>query len=375
MSQQQQQTIPIDKIIINGRYRKDLGNLKKLAKSIVEIGLLHPIVINENNELIAGQRRIEAFKILDRHEIPVHQINLKDILKGELHENFIKKDFTSREIIDIKRTIEPLERKEAKERQKTLNNEETASENFSEANKGNALDKIASFVEMSRPTLNKLEEIVDAAEENPEQFGDLPENIDAKKISIERAFQMVNRSEVHKPENIPELPQGQFDIILADPPWQYDVTLRGSPENHYQTMDIEDIKQMQVPSSANAILFLWTTTAMLKKSLDVMDTWNFEYKTHIVWIKNKIGLGYFVRGKHELLMIGVKGKMPLPETDDRPESVLIAEVREHSKKPDEVYNIIEKMYPNRTYLELFARSQHNDNWSVWGIEAPAPGLK
>jgi N6-adenosine-specific RNA methylase IME4 len=88
----------------------------------------------------------------------------------------------------------------------------------------------------------------------------------------------------------------------------------------------------------------------------------------MVWVKDKIGNGYYVRGKHELLLIGMKGDIPTPEESNRPASVIEAARLEHSRKPEKVYEIIEKMYPNRSYLELSARSQYNEKWTTWGNE-------
>jgi hypothetical protein len=92
-------------------------------------------------------------------------------------------------------------------------------------------------------------------------------------ISINLAHQMVKRSNDHN--NTPELPKEQFDIILADPPWAYELLLRGNPQDHYQTMPLDQIKSLQVPSADNAVLFLWATVAKLKESLEVMDSWGF----------------------------------------------------------------------------------------------------
>lgn len=98
--------ILISNIKIGRRIRKDPGDITKLADSIKEIGLLHPIVINEKNELIAGKRRIEAFKTLGRDKIPATKINLRDLLRGELDENTIRKNFTSSEVVAIRKEIQ-----------------------------------------------------------------------------------------------------------------------------------------------------------------------------------------------------------------------------------------------------------------------------
>ncbi|MEM2857302.1 MAG: MT-A70 family methyltransferase, partial [Candidatus Nitrosocaldaceae archaeon] len=94
-----------------------------------------------------------------------------------------------------------------------------------------------------------------------------------------------------------------------------------------------------------------------------------EYKTNMVWVKDRIGTGYYVRNKHELLLIAVKGDIPIPLEDRRPESVIVAERKgEHSRKPDIIYDIIERMYPNCSYLELFAREKRRENWGAYGLD-------
>ncbi len=108
--------IPIDSIKIGNRFRKDLGDTASLVENIREIGLLYPIVINQNRELISGLRRIEAFKLLGKNEIPAHIVNLDDIVKGEISENTQRKDFSWEEIIRIKKAVEPEIKKESEKR-------------------------------------------------------------------------------------------------------------------------------------------------------------------------------------------------------------------------------------------------------------------
>lgn len=89
-----------------------------------------------------------------------------------------------------------------------------------------------------------------------------------------------------------------------------------------------------------------------------------------MWVKDKIGTGYYFRGQHELLLFGIKGSgLGTPPETDRLPSVIFADRTEHSKKPDEVYERIERMYPNRTYIELFARGNARKGWNIWGLEA------
>jgi N6-adenosine-specific RNA methylase IME4 len=360
--------IKIKDIVLGDRFRKDLGDLKGLADSIKEVGLLQPPVVNEDNELICGARRIEAYVMAypKEKEIPVTVVSLKDILSGEFHENSHRKQFTSTETIEIKHELEKREAAEAKKRQGQRTDLLEHSVQFTES--WDTRDKVAGYLGMSWKTLDKLEDIVNAAKENPLQFGDLPEKIDSGKVSINYANMMITRAEDHSTENIPELPQGQFDVISADPPWDYHHANRGAPDNHYAVMTDQDIENLQIPSAENAVLFLWAPIAKLPTVLKVMEKWGFDFKTGAVWIKDKIGIGYYFRGQCELLLLGTKGKMPLPQESTRPSQYIIAERNEHSAKPNEVYGMIEQMYPNRKYLELFARKKHSDKWTAWGNE-------
>jgi len=164
------------------------------------------------------------------------------------------------------------------------------------------------------------------------------------------------------------LPSEESDVIYADPPWTYNVNhLRGNPEKHYPTMSTEEICELNVSTSENAILFLWTTNPMLEDALRVLKAWGFKYKTNLVWVKNRIGVGFWFRGQHELLLVGVKGDVHPPTESNRFSSVLNAPTKAHSEKPLEVYELIERMYPNGKFLELFARNKR-EGWEAWGNE-------
>ena len=161
---------------------------------------------------------------------------------------------------------------------------------------------------------------------------------------------------------------GKFDIIYADPPYAHDFcdTKNRDVKNHYPTMSIEEIKSMEIPCEDNAVLFLWATAPLLDKALVVMEAWGFTYRTCAVWDKQKIGMGFWFRGQHELLLVGVKGEYKSPLTADRVSSVYREARTQHSKKPDFYYDMIERMFPQGRYLELFARQRYNNKWAVWG---------
>jgi N6-adenosine-specific RNA methylase IME4 len=161
---------------------------------------------------------------------------------------------------------------------------------------------------------------------------------------------------------------GTYSVILADPPWSYGFSASTSRaiENQYPTMAVADIKALQVPAAENAVLYLWATAPKLIEALEVMQAWGFEYKTQMIWDKQILGMGYWARGQHELLLIGTKGKFSPPAQGLRVSSVYREKRGKHSKKPDYFNKLLEDMFPKETFLELFARRRYNDKWAVWG---------
>lgn len=162
---------------------------------------------------------------------------------------------------------------------------------------------------------------------------------------------------------------GKFPVIYADPPWRYDFssTVNREIENQYPTMDIEEICGLNINMIANddCVLFIWATNPKLIEALKVIEAWGFEYKTNMVWVKDKIGMGYYARQQHELLLIATKGNLPTPDPSVRPSSVIYSDREQHSQKPLIVYDLIETMYPDFRKVELFARIEKK-GWNAWG---------
>lgn len=159
----------------------------------------------------------------------------------------------------------------------------------------------------------------------------------------------------------------KFDVILCDPPWRYDFaeTKNREIENQYPTMDLEEIKALAVPAADDCVLFMWATAPKLEQAFEVLRAWGFTYKTCAVWDKEKIGMGYWFRGQHELLLVGTRGNPGAPQPENRYSSVIRVKREGHSKKPECVYEMIEKMMPACNYLEMFARNKR-EKWACWG---------
>lgn len=177
----------------------------------------------------------------------------------------------------------------------------------------------------------------------------------------------------------------KFKTILADPPWRFKNrngamspecnTIYG--EYHYPTMSLEDIKNMPVKSLANkdCYLYLWIPSCLLEDGLNVLKAWGFRYRNTIVWRKIKkdgstsaSSLGFPFRNAQELLLVGYCGNLKKASVLNRESvhNIICDQKREHSRKPDKTYELIEKV-SLPPYLELFSRTQR-DNWTVWGNE-------
>jgi len=172
------------------------------------------------------------------------------------------------------------------------------------------------------------------------------------------------------------LPDRRFPIILADPPYRYERqwAVSRNIENHYPTMSTEDICALPVAdlATADAMLFLWTPPPLLTDAIAIMEAWGFGYVTNAVWVKDKIGMGVYLRQQHELLLICKRGNCIVPDPSLLSPSVIQAPRRAHSEKPDEAYELIERMYPDLPKIELFARNAR-EGWAVWGNQAPQAG--
>ena len=174
----------------------------------------------------------------------------------------------------------------------------------------------------------------------------------------------------------------RFATILADPPWQFtNRTGKMAPEhkrlNRYSTLTLDEICSMPVPSVARerAHLYLWVPNALLPQGLRVLQAWGFDYKTNLIWHKVRKdggsdgrGVGFYFRNVTEIVLFGVRGKSNRTLQPGRSQVNLIgSRKREHSRKPDEQYEIIESCSPG-PYLELFARGARA-GWQLWGEEA------
>ena len=369
--------IPIAAVRIGERTRRDMGDIKALARSIEEQGLLHSIVVTESGELIAGARRLAAFTELGRVTIPVRIVNLEHLVFGEQAENINRKDFTVEERVVIAEKIEALlagRRGSNQHRVKDV-------QNFGQA-KGAKSEDIAAREAGFRngETYRQAKAVRAAASEDPERFAKPLADMNRtgrvhgpfKRVKIARQSAEIRREP-------PPLPgRGPYRVITADPPWPYEK--RDEDPSHravlpYPTMSLAQVAALGVPAIAHddCVLWLWTTNAHMREAFGLLDAWGFEQKTILTWVKDRFGTGDWLRGQTEHALMAVRGKPTVQLTNQS--TALFAPVRGHSEKPDEFYALVERLCPAPRYCELFSRRRSAENWDGHGDEHPRGGDK
>jgi len=363
--------VSLEKIRVGRRIRSRIEEerVKELAATYKRHGIIQPIEIDEENKIIVGERRYIAAKLAGLKTIPCiirRGLSEEDKLERELIENIHHEPLTD------------FEKAEAIFRLMELRN-------WSEREAASHLGFTTKYITMLLALKRVPKEVKELVEEKRIAATDAAElalrlkdrTSDIVKVAKEIAKSERNKrlklrsalNELRLKENEKRIPEGEFDVIYADPPWQYEFSpdFARSIEAHYPTMSLEEICNLKIPAASSSILFLWATNPKLEEAFQVIHAWGFKYKTNMVWVKDKIGMGFYCRSQHELLLISTKGDFQPPKEKDRFSSVIYANREEHSKKPEVVYELIEKMYPGHKYLELFARTERS-GWVGWGLE-------
>jgi len=362
-------TLPLAAIRVGERHRKDVGDLDSLARSIADIGLLHPVVVRPDGLLVAGERRLSAAKRLGWESIPVTVVDLDAVVRGELAENAERKDFLPSEIDAIRRALEPLEKEAARAR---MSEAARAGKLSTPSAAGKARDRIGAFAGVSGRIVEKIAKVVEAAEAEPERFGKLLADMDrtGQVNGVFKRLRVSQQAALIRAEP-PPLPGGRYRVIAADPPWPYEK--RAEDPSHratydYPSMSIAAICALPVPTLAeeDSILWLWTTNHHMEEAFGVVRAWGFEQKTILTWGKDKFGTGDWLRGQTEHCLMAVRGHSVVTLTNQS--TLLRGPVRAHSQKPEAFYELVEGLCPAPRYLELFSRQQR-PGWDSWGNDA------
>lgn len=401
--------ISVDKLKTNSKYKEMVPPLSKedyanLKDSIEADGVEIPLILNHNNLVLDGHHRLQIC-----HDLGIHEVDYrKKYFTNQLDEeefviscNLNRRHLNNAQKAELGLKILEIEERKAKERQgkrndlsnkndskgnivenspqcldknkdevTTIFNAKKAEDELKKPMEGRAVELAAKKAGISDNTLKRVKKIKKAAEDDP-RIMEKWEKAKKGNTTVNAVYRAVQDKEkpIKRQAIVSKLPEGEFTVILADPPWKYNFseTKNREIENHYPTMDLEAIKKLNPPKADDSILYLWATAPKLEEALEVISAWGFEYKTNMVWCKNKIGMGYYARSQHELILIATNGNGMVPPTDKRVSSVFKAPRTEHSRKPDYIHELIESMFPGEKYLELFAR-RPRDGWKVWGDE-------
>ncbi|MDR1140393.1 MAG: ParB N-terminal domain-containing protein [Planctomycetaceae bacterium] len=392
--------ILIESIIVPENRRKiDMEKVNQLAESIGELGLMNPITITKNNRLVAGLHRLEALKLRDEKEIEVSYFEGDDLRLelAEIDENLIRNElhYIDRADILLRRKmiyemLHPLTKSgvagavvKHRKVHSAMATSAVAEPSFAtdtSIKAGVAERTIREEVQLARDLIPEIKEIIRTVEipkrdavkiarlESEEQ------KAVADKLSSGEAKSFVDAKRLLAKENVYESVAIKIDskyrIIYADPPWSYGNKLTasyGAAEHHYPTMSIAELCLLPVSEiiEENAVLFLWTTSPLLKECFEVIDAWGFRYKTSFVWDKVKHNMGHYNSVRHELLLVCTKGSCT-PDVSKLFDSVVSIERSEtHSEKPEFFREMIDTLYPYGKRIELFARKLTN-GWESWG---------
>ena len=351
--------LPISKIRVRNRYRKNLGDIKSLADSISDLGLLHPVVVRPDGRLIAGERRLRACQSLGWSSIPVTVVHMADIVRGEWHENVHRQNFPPSEVFAIAKAIEPLEKAAALKRMKTG---KRPSGKLPYGTPGQTRDKIGAFAGMSGRTIEKIMAVCVAAQRDSKRFGPLVTEMD-RTNRVDAPYRKLRQKEDEQRRLSVKPLEGKYRTLVIDVPWQYPGEHRARPE--YATMTQNELLDLPVQKLADndAHLYLWSNNRTIPEAVELMAAWGFTFVTLLTWIKPSIGLGSYFRGTTEHCLFGVRGNLITRPPHDIPTHFEASKAR-HSVKPEEFYRLVERAsYP--PFVDVFARKTR-PGWACWG---------
>ena len=350
---------------------------KQLEDNILKEGIREKI-ITWNGYIIDGHNRYEIAQKwgLDCQSESMH---FKD--EDEVKEWMILNQFGRRNLSNYQRSVLALEledvfSKKAKEKEKIRKTtSQKSDESFPEVSTKKELAKVAN---VSHDTISKVKHI--EAKATPE----VKQKLSTGEVSINQVYQDIKKEE-KKAERIelieqqiedieqgklPEL-KGLFNVISVDPPWPYEGESKKTTSfdsvgrrvaNPYPEMSITDIKKIEMPLMEDSVVLLWTTHKFLPDAFEILKDWGMDYKATLVWNKEKIGMGAWFRMQCEFCLVGIKGKPYWENTTFR--DILNEPRREHSRKPDSFFEMIEQITKGRR-LEYFSREKRT-GWEVFG---------
>ncbi len=342
-------------------------DLQSLAADIRSYGLLLPIILHDGL-ILDGRNRYAACGLAEV-EPSFKPFEGTDPIAFVVSSNLKRRHLTPSQLAMVGADMLPLLEAQAKERQGTRADIPELFPGSSDEPQGDARNVAAAQLGINSHYVSDAKTIAAARPDLAQAIRTGERTIPDVKRELKRS-QRVSEIVTTTQE---ELPTGKrYPILYADPPWRYEFAESTSREieKEYPTMTLEDIQDLEVHDLAadNSMLFLWATSPKLTEALSVLEAWGFTYRTCMIWDKQKLGMGYYARQVHELLLIGMRGSVPVPEPANRPRSILSIPSTKHSEKPAEFREVIEAMYPEYDRIELFAREPAT-GWARWGNQS------
>jgi ParB family chromosome partitioning protein len=380
--------VRIDKIIVP-RGRRPLGQIGELKKSIAEIGLLHPIVVTREMRLVAGLHRLRACQALGWKTIPATVVDLRKIGAelAELDENLARRELTvlgRSEALARRKEIHELLHPET--RRGVIGGRKSGENRSGKKPTSETISFVQQASRMTHLSPRTLQHEVQIAQAIPEDVRLLlhGSRLENRKVELLRLARLphdeqrevvlrVVRGEVKSVKAAESalveerlragrepFPKGRFEVIVVDPPWVISDLRTGYPE-----MTVAEIKNVPVQRLAadNAVVLLWVVPSMIEEGLQVLKSWNMRQVAFIVWQKTSARPGRYVMSRAELCLLGIRGK---PLVLKPRLNVITAAARQHSRKPDEFYDLVADSFGGRK-LDMFAR-ESRDGWETWGPE-------
>jgi len=233
----------------------------------------------------------------------------------------------------------------------------------------------AAQLDVGTRSVSRAKSVLDSGNE------ELIADVDAGRKTLSQADRELTK--IKAMESVKPLPDGKYGVLYCDPPWNYDDKLAeldayGGAEKHYPCMTQSELKALDVRSlvADDAVMFMWATVPLLPQALELLSAWGFIYKTNFIWDKDAHNMGHYSSVRHEILLLGVKGRCPICPvvgTEFNGHSKLIPSVQKvkrtktHSEKPELFRGIIDHLYPNGSRVELFSRTEI-EGWTSWGTQ-------
>ena len=233
---------------------------------------------------------------------------------------------------------------------------------------------IADMAGVSQDTVLKVKKILDSG--TPETL----EKLKSNNITLNKAYQEVRAQErkttAIATEHSSPYEIDKYSVIYADYPFDFIYTEgKNKPsDSRSPLLSISQLKKLELPAEDHAILLMWSSSPFLEIALQLMNSWGFKYKTNLIWHRQHDSINQWIRGHHEILLIGIKGSRLLPADDTSIHSVYSERQVNPSVKPSYFYEQIERMFPGETYLDLFGHNLHSDLWNVWDVWGNQPQL-